>query len=62
MSQLGGSDEGIMQAVRELQAEAYVTLETLVAQLKALTDQIRGFSPADRQPLLLQQKTSGNAH
>ena len=48
MSQLGSSDEGIAQAVRELQDDAHIALETLVTQTQAPTDQLRGFSPADR--------------
>ena len=58
MSQLGSSDEGIVQAVRELQAEAYITLETM----KVLTDQIRGSSPAGRQPRLLPLKITAAMH
>ena len=49
VSQLGSGDEGITPDVRELQAEAYIALETLGTQMQVLTDQLRGFSPADRQ-------------
>ena len=59
VSQLGSSDEGIAQAARALQDAAYIRLETLATRTQVLTEQLRGFSPADRQylELLLLLKT-----
>ena len=49
MSQLGRSDDNIAQSVRNLQNAAYIQLETLFTHLQVLTEELRGFSPADRQ-------------
>ena len=58
MSQLSDSDEAIARAARELQSEAYMSLEILAAQMQVPIDQIRGFSPAGRQPFLLLLKSA----
>ena len=64
MSQLGSSDEGIAQAVRARQDAACIHLETLVTQMQVLTEELRGFSPADRQymELLLLLKNTAAMH
>ena len=49
VSQLGSSDDNIAQSVRILQNAACIQLETLVTHMKVLTEELRGFSPADRQ-------------